>query len=206
MAANGKATVTRSATWSGIQSDRGDRPSQLVPTLEQLVETYQDRLFNFVVRLLGSRADAEEVVQDTFAKADRALRRATSARPIDPTAAWFYTIALNTARNRLRRRRLATVPVDQAVDLAQPAGWRGYGNPEEAARLGETRRQLEAALLRLPRHQRAPIVLRFIEDLSYEEIATVLGCPIGTVKSHVHRGTRRLRRELAEIGYQEGAE
>ncbi len=176
------------------------------PAIEELVAEYQDRLLNFVVRLLGSREDAEEIVQDTFAKADRALRRATPEKPIDPTAAWFYTIALNTARNWVRRRRPVTVPVDRAADLAQPTGWRGYGDPEEAARLSETSRQLEAALLRLPRHQRAPIVLRFIEDLSYQEIATVLGCPVGTVKSHVHRGTRRLRRELAEVGYREGAE
>ncbi|HEX2173692.1 MAG TPA: sigma factor, partial [Dehalococcoidia bacterium] len=81
--------------------------------IEGWVDLYQDRLLTFVARMLGSREDAEEVVQDTFAKADRAISRATPERPIEPTAAWFYTIALNTARNRRRRRRLPTVPVDK---------------------------------------------------------------------------------------------
>lgn len=189
-----------------VADPTGTRPaksSEPLPSIELLVAEYQDRLLNFVARMLGNREDAEEVVQDTFAKADRALRRATAERPIDPTAAWLYTIALNTTRNRLRRRRLATVEVEQALDLALPAESRRHLDPAEVADRNETRRWLEAAIARLPDHQRAPIVLRFIEDLSYEEIATVLKCPVGTAKSHVHRGTRRLRRELARIGGEE---
>ena len=192
MVHTGELTLTRPT------SDRG-----AAPTIEQLVAEYQDRLLNFVARMLGNREDAEEVVQDTFAKADRALRRATPDRPIDPTAAWFYTIALNTTRNRLRRHRLATVAVEQAENLSDPAGRPDYGDPAELTGQQETRRQIEAALKRLPAHQRAPVILRFVEELSYEEIAAVLGCPVGTAKSHVHRGTRRLRRELAETGGKE---
>lgn len=162
----------------------------LAPPIEALVDLYQDRLLNFAVRLLGSREDAEEVVQDTFAKADRALRRVTADRPIDPTPAWFYTIALNTARNKRRRRRLATVAVE---DVGEPIDRDESGDPERMAARRETRRQVERALATLPDHQRVPVILRFIEDLSYEEIAGIVGCPVGTAKSHVHRGVRRLR-------------
>ena len=168
--------------------------------IDEWVEVYQERLLNFAARLLGNREDAEEVVQDTFAKADRALRRATPDRPIEPTSAWFYTITLNTARNRRRRRRLVTVDVADVGNLVEGSS---AGNPEEAADRRETRRQIEQALARLPDHQRAPVILRFLEDLAYEEIAVILHCPVGTAKSHVHRGVRRLRREWEDIGGKE---
>lgn len=173
---------------------------QVAPSIEELVDRYQDRLLNFAVRLLGSREDAEEVVQDTFAKADRALRRATLDRPIDPTAAWFYTIALNTVRNRRRRRRLVTVAVEEVGALVDRDV---SGDPERMAARRETRRQVERALAGLPDHQRVPVILRFIEDLSYDEIAAIVGCPVGTAKSHVHRGIRRLRRAWEEDGGEE---
>lgn len=172
------------------------------PSIDELIGRYQERLLNFSVRMTGNWEDAEEVVQDTFAKADRALRLATPDRPIDPAPAWFYTIALNTIRNRVRRRRLPTVGLDGSAGVFDvPAADRE--RPEAVAARGETIRQLECALIRLPAHQRAPVLLRFVEDLSYEEIASILQCPLGTAKSHVHRGIRRLRQELESFGGKE---
>lgn len=171
---------------------------------QELMQAHEDRLFNFVARLVGNREDAEEIVQDTFAKAFRALQRANGDHPIDPTAAWFYTIALNTVRNRVRRRRIATV----ALDGEHPAGGAIFAHqgpgPDVLVERRETWQQIQGAIARLPIHQRAPVILRFVNELTYEEIATIVGCPVGTAKSHVHRGVQRLRTDLASVFAREG--
>lgn len=170
----------------------------------ELMTAHEDRLFNFVARLVGNREDAEEIVQDTFAKAYRAMQRANGERPIDPTAAWFYTIALNTVRNRVRRRRVATVPLDGEYSTVGASFAHQGPAPDVLAERRETWQQIQTAIARLPVHQRAPVILRFINELTYEEIATIVGCPVGTAKSHVHRGVQRLRAELAPVFAQEG--
>ena len=159
---------------------------------EDVVVDHQHALFAFVAGLCGDAGQAEEVVQDAFVRAHRALTgyppervRELQLRP------WLFRIALNALRNRLRGRRVQLVLVDQPRDGADPAP-----GPEAEAMRQADRARLGRALAGLPEEQRAAVVLRHAHDLGYARIAEVLERPVGTVKSDVHRGLAALRRRM----------
>lgn len=165
---------------------------------EGMVIAYQDRLYGFALRLGGDRRDAEEIVQDTFIRAYRALRDYEAARIRDlALRPWLYQIALNVARNRARRRAIATTPLERGDDgagrreelLADDETLR----PEQAAERAETAAALARLVSNLPTRYRAAVILRHIEGLTYPEVATALAQPLGTVKANIHRGVRLLR-------------
>jgi RNA polymerase sigma-70 factor (ECF subfamily) len=169
--------------------------ADLDATFPDLVRAFQDRLYSFALRLLHSRQDAEESVQDAFVRAYRALagyppeqRRQLRLRP------WLYRITLNVVRNRVRR------PTRAAVDLDGPGGdglaASPLERPERVAEDGERRERLVRALAGLPRRYASAVVLRHVQGLSYAEVAEVLDQPVGTTKSDVHRGLRLLREAL----------
>ncbi len=164
-------------------------------SFEQLVRTYQDRLYGFALRLAGSRQDAEEATQDTFVRAYRALERYPAERRRElRLRPWLYRIALNVVRNRVRPRALAMVPVDGP--LANGLAAHPAQQPESVAMRAERWNELVDALGALPDRYKAAIVLRHVQGLSYAEAAEVLDQPIGTTKSDVHRGVRLLRERL----------
>ena len=150
-----------------------------------LVETHQHRIYGFALNLSGNPSDAEEIAQDAFVRAHRALQGYDAERVRDlRVSAWLHRIALNVFRNRARRKLRETVPLEA---IAEPSA-NGLG-PEEL-------HQLRAAVLALPPRYRAAIVLRHVQGFDYDEIATVLGIPAGTAKSDVHRGLAILKEEL----------
>ena len=163
---------------------------------EDVVVEHQQALFAFVAGLCGDPGRAEEVVQDAFVRAHRALRgypadriRALALRP------WLFRIALNALRNSLRGRHLQLVLVETPPDGVDPSA----GPEGEALRAAERGRLLRA-LASIPEEQRAAVLLRYAHDLSYPRIAEVQGRPLGTVKSDVHRGIEALRRRMgAEV-------
>jgi RNA polymerase sigma factor (sigma-70 family) len=166
-------------------------------SFEALVVAHQRLVFGLALRVVGDRGDAEEVAQDTFARAYHALAgyeaERVAAMRLRP---WLARIALNLARNRVRRRPPPARPLEdgdgQPLAVAAPAA-------AEPAAVAERRQELDfwAGLLAgLPRGQREAVVLRHVEGLPYEEVAEVLGRPVGTVKTHVHRGVRQLRERL----------
>jgi RNA polymerase sigma-70 factor, ECF subfamily len=173
-------------------------------SFEQLVVAYQDRLYAFALRLTGSPRDAEEIAQDAFVRAYRALRNYAEERVLAMALkAWLYRIALNVARNRLRGKRLGVVSFDQEegdepLDLPDDA----TPGPEEVLERAEEQRQLAGLVAALPNRYRAAVILRHVEGLSYAEVADILKQPAGTVKANVHRGVQLLRAGLA---YQEPA-
>ena len=167
---------------------------------ESVVVLFQDRLFAFALRLTGSRQDAEEIAQDTFVRAYRAIQgfeperiRALLLRP------WLYQITLNVTRNRARGKRLQLVALDDGngVPTATIADEEQLG-PEAKALRSEQARELADLVAALPWRYRAPVVLRHVEGLGYGEAALALGQPVGTVKANVHRGVRLLRDALRE--------
>ena len=170
-----------------------------VESFEKIVDEYQRRLYGFALRMTGNREDAEEIVQDAFVRAFRALGKMTlqqrSELRLQP---WLYTITLNVTRNRLRSKRPTNVALDA---LADPDALlnntqEGPEQPEQIVERDADMVLVEQALLQLPMHLRAAATLRFIEGRSHPEIAEILNQPIGTVKSHVHRAVRILRRIL----------
>lgn len=162
---------------------------------EQLVRTYQDRLYGFALRLTGSPQDAEESTQDAFVRAYRALERYPAERRRElRLRPWLYQIALNVVRNRVRRRVPPLVPLDGAVGNGLAA--RADEQPEALALHAERWARLATVLGDLPSRYKTAVVLRHVQGLSYAEAAEVLGQPLGTTKSDVHRGLRLLRDKL----------
>ncbi len=155
--------------------------------------------------MTGNREDAEEIVQDAFVRAYRALGKMSleqrSELRLQP---WLYTITLNVTRNRLRSKRPTNVALDSLADpdaLLRGTTHDGPMQPETIVEQNADMVLVERALLQLPMHLRAAATLRFIEGRSHPEIAEILYQPIGTVKSHVHRAVRILRRILGpQIG------
>ena len=164
---------------------------------EALVRSYGQRLFAFAYAMSGNAADAEEVAQDAFVRAHRALLRYEPERTRTlHLNAWLHQIALNVFRNRLRRRQPRLVPLDGELEAADRAP-----GPERQALGRVAMRELAAQVSRLPQPHRAAVVLRCVQGLSIQETASLLGQPEGTVKSNLHRGLAALRRqrELSEV-------
>jgi RNA polymerase sigma factor (sigma-70 family) len=157
----------------------------------ELVERYKDGLVNYLTRMTGERAAAEDLAHDAFV---RLFERAASYRPEGKFRAYLYRIAVNLLRSQERRKKRWRLIASRFL----PANG---DRPEPAAAVrmlsDERDEQVAAALARLPRRFRAPIVLFNVEGWSYREIAAALGCREGTVKSRIHRGRQILRRELA---------
>jgi RNA polymerase sigma-70 factor (ECF subfamily) len=179
-------------------------PTASVETFDRIVDDFQRRLYGFALRMTGNREDAEEIVQDAFVRAYRALgkmsieqRRELRLQP------WLYTITLNVTRNRLRSKRPPSVALDSLADpdALLRGSVDGPARPDDIVEQNAEVALVEAALLQLPMHLRAAATLRFIEGRSHPEIAEILNQPIGTVKSHVHRAVRILRKILGpQIG------
>jgi RNA polymerase sigma-70 factor (ECF subfamily) len=175
-------------------------------TFEALVRAHQDRVYTIALRMLGNPSDAEEVAQDAFLRAYRAL---TGYEPARIRAlrlrGWLATIVIHRCRSRAVRRQLATTPLgDELTDTggALVAASRAAQLPPSQSPLQQAlrRESAEAWVARiaaLPDRYRAAIVLRHVDGLSYPEMSEALGRPEGTVKAQVHRGLALLRDALA---------
>ena len=156
---------------------------------ERLVLDHQNRIYALGLALTGNRHDAEEVAQDTFLRAYRALVTYPPDRVRDlKQKAWLHRIAVNVVRNRVRGVRPRLVELNGS----EPA--RGPGPEEDVMRKAEID-ELAARVACLPARYREAVVLRHVQELSYAEVADALGQPVGTVKANVHRGLKLLRGE-----------
>ena len=170
-------------------------------SFERMVREYQDRLYSFAHRLAGNPQDAEEIAQDAFVRAYRAMKTypAERIRALS-LKAWLYRITLNVARNRMRVRRYPAISIDEH-DAEGRAAW----EPEDAvenrpdSRFEQGRRRADIATLvaGLPERYRSALILRYMEGLRLEEVAAVLKQPLGTVKSNVHRAVNALREAIS---------
>jgi RNA polymerase sigma-70 factor (ECF subfamily) len=164
-------------------------------SFERLVRVYQDRLYSFAHRLCGNPADAEEVAQDAFVRAYRALK-SYAADKIEGLALrpWLYRIALNVARNRFRRKRHPTVPLgDRDGRLLHDPQDDPSARPDSRFEKAREREDLATLVAGLPDRYRSALILRYVEGLKLEEVAAILKQPLGTTKSHVHRAVNALR-------------
>jgi RNA polymerase sigma-70 factor (ECF subfamily) len=157
---------------------------------EELVTTYQHRLFGVALRMLGSRAEAEEIAQETFLRAHRALGEFRGEARL---GTWLYAIASRLCLDRLASASRRHETPDETALQQQPA------EGADAAAVLE-QRELQAALhdavAALPEERRIVVVLRDLEGLAYEEIAEVLGLPLITVRSRLHRARLDLKAKL----------
>ena len=165
----------------------------------QLVLTYEARLFAFMTRQTGSMQEAEDIVQEAFMQAYFALSRySQQQRAAVALRPWLYKIALNIFYGRLRKPGLPVVALDFSEEGPHLAVEEDQEQqPEAIFEKEEELRELGTLLSQLPEHYRTVINLFYFADLGYQEIADLLNLPLGTVKSHLHRGIQRLRRMLA---------
>ncbi len=165
---------------------------------ELIVNRYKDRLYNFVLRFVGDQLTAEDIVQDTFL---RAFRSRESFQAIAKFSTWIYTIAGNLAKSELRRRkrwRFTSIGTqDETGRTFELPDKRSQPDKSADTSLAEIR--IDEAISRLPERYREAVILRDVDGLDYDEIAEIVGCPLGTVKSRINRGRLRLQEDLADL-------
>ena len=153
-----------------------------------LVRKYQHKVVNLVARYVNNPGDVPDVAQEAFIKAYRAL---PTFRGESAFYTWLYRIAVNTAKNYLtsqgRRPPSSDVEADEAEYYGGGEALQEVATPENLALTDEIKRTVFAAIEALPEDLRTAITLREMEGLSYEEIAEVMDCPIGTVRSRIFR-------------------
>jgi RNA polymerase sigma-70 factor, ECF subfamily len=157
-----------------------------------LVERYQPRLLNFIYRTIGDRERAEDLVQEAFVRVYRHLDRFDRSKKF---STWVYTIASNLAKNELRNRSRNPLVYFQALSKGaedgeeeRPVEFEDHRlRPDDLFRKRHLRTVVNQAVDRLPVHHREVFVLRELEGKSYEEIADLTGCNLGTVKSRLNR-------------------
>jgi RNA polymerase sigma-70 factor, ECF subfamily len=168
---------------------------------EEQVAGHMDALYAMACRLTKNPAEAEDVVQDTLVKAMRARDQFQEGTHLK---AWLFRILTNTFINRYRRGGLERTIIDGPDAEPLMDGWmsastmRQLRNPEEIALLPIVEREVQKALDAIPEEFRIAVVLSDAEDFTYEEIAAIMGCPVGTVMSRLHRGRKLLRKSLVE--------
>lgn len=162
---------------------------------DQLVRRYKDPLINFVFRFLGDLTDAEDVVQETFY---RVYKNKHYYKEVAKFSTWIYTIASNLSKTELRRRKRRKIfsihnenPTEKDFELPDE-----NPNPESAVNSRITEKIIQKAIGNLPPKFRQVIILRDVQGLSYEEIASIARVPLGTVKSRVNRARLRLQEDL----------
>ncbi len=165
-----------------------------------LVLKYQHKVVKLVARLLRDPAEAEDVAQEAFVKAYRALG---SFRGDSAFYTWLYRIAVNTARNAIASRQRR--PLDYEAELSESeqsnlaSRLRHTDTPEATVLSEEIRQTVNEAIEQLPEDLRTAIVLREVEGLSYEEIAAAMDCPVGTVRSRIFRAREAIDRALKPL-------
>ena len=165
---------------------------------EILVKRYKDPLMNFVYRFVGDRDICTDVVQDTMIKF---YLNKDSYRSFAKFSTWIYTIAGNLAKNELkRRRRRSIVSIDNNDDeRTLQIEDKSFLAPDRAADGQIKNEMIQKALLKVKSVYREVVILRDIQDLSYEEISEITGLAIGTVKSRINRGRAQLQKLLKNI-------
>lgn len=181
--------------------------AQLVQRVQQgdkrafdlLVVRYQSRVAALISRFVRDRQDVLDLTQEAFVKAYRALDH---FRGDSAFYTWLYRIAVNTAKNFLdasSRRPQAVMDVDDAAVIDQGVALRENASPDKFLQRDQIKRLLDKAIAELPEELRGAFLLREFEGLSYEDIAAVLDCPIGTVRSRIFRARDAIDRKLAPM-------
>jgi len=172
------------------QAQRGDAAA-----FEALVRPYYAGLLRLILALCQNPDDAEDCLQEVLVRAYRCMDTFRGDASIHT---WLHRIALNTTRNWIRstiraaRQQSAWQDAETEPDDA--------ASPEQALLDAESRRMTRTALLKLPSHYREPLLLRYYEDMSYQETAAVLQIPVGTVRSRIAQAKVLLQRQLAAVG------
>ncbi len=179
------------------RTQRGERGA-----FDVLVLKYQGRVLNIVGRFVRDRSEAQDVTQEAFIKAYRAIG---SFRGDSQFYTWLYRIAVNTAKNYLASQsrrptdQMNSADIDDPESYSTPDILRNMDSPEALTLTEEMQHTIARAIKELPDDLREAISLRELEGLSYDEIAQAMSCPIGTVRSRIFRAREAISRELNDL-------
>ena len=174
------------------------------PAFRELVRRYERPVFSLIFRMVRDREMAEDLAQDTFIKV---LNNIDRYRPEFKFSSWLFKIANNITIDHLRRRQVDTISIEGSPDAVTAERARatavtitsGGESPLEELESRELGGQIEAAIAKLRPEYRACIILRHVEDYSYDEIAEIVKLPLGTVKTYIHRARQELREYLEGV-------
>lgn len=168
---------------------------------EDLIKLYQDRVFTLCRQLTGNHADSQDLAQEVFVKAYYGLSRFRFEADF---GTWLHRIAVNQWLNFKRKKNsYASVSLDEPINTGEGEMMREVAaatpNPEEAYEMTETRQMVHAALQKVSPEHKMVLVLREFNDMSYEGMASVLECSLGTVKSRLNRARQALKEEIQKL-------
>ena len=171
-----------------------------MPAFEMLVNRYQQRVANVIAKLVKNRSEIEDVAQEVFIKVFRALPR---FRGDSSFYTWVYRIAINTAKNHLvaksRRIKNTQVEYEEAESFSGNEAHRNLDTPDAVYARGELEQVMSKAISQLPEDLKTAIILREVDGLSYEDIASEMDCPIGTVRSRIFRARDAIDQALRPL-------
>jgi RNA polymerase sigma-70 factor (ECF subfamily) len=172
-----------------------------VAAFEQLVEAYDQKLYNMAYRMMGNREDARDMTQEAFLRAYRSL---DGFREESSFSTWIFRIAKNACLDRIRKRsQVQAVSIDEPIQTEEGQVQRELpselGDPEEYAEQQELSAVVHSALQELTDEYRTAVVLRDLQGFSYNEIAEVMEVSLGTVKSRIYRGRQALKEVLSGL-------
>lgn len=162
----------------------------------EFVQEYEGRMYGYLYRLEGNSEDALDLTQEVFYRAWRSIR---TFRPGERVLPWLYQVARNTQIESHRRKQLQRFSLEEAREDVGFEVTSESRSPVQVAESADAQDRVQRALNRLPPEYREAVVLRFVEDLAYEEIAQVQGVAVGTAKSRVFRAKEQLAALLADV-------
>jgi len=160
-----------------------------IAAYEELVRRHREAVYRVVYAVAGNHDQAEDIVQETFLHAYQTIRRFDSRRPFAP---WLKRIGVNCAISALRRQGRIARGTRRDVALSHEA------NPEECAIASDLQAAVSQAVSKLPAKQRTAIMLFSLAEMNLAETAAMMGCTVGTVKTHLHRARQKLRELLSD--------
>lgn len=167
---------------------------------QELVAQHKEQMYRVAYRMVGNHEDAEDLVQDTLLDALRAFQRFAPGSAFDR---WIYRIMLNNVIDWRRRRAVRAISLDEPGRVGEEGGPQEVADssrdPAQVAFRDVLDEPVEKALTALQPDIRMAVILRDIEGLTYEEVAQAMHCPVGTVRSRLHRGREELRTRLASL-------
>lgn len=177
------------------QAQRGDKQA-----FDLLVERYQYKIIKLVNRYIRDPVEALDIAQESFIKAYKAIGK---FRGDSAFYTWLYRIAINTAKNHVMNVSKKIIETDvELLDLEHTltkANFRDYTAPENTLHDNEIRAVIFDVIRKLPKELRTAIMLRELEGLTYDEIATVMSCPIGTVRSRIYRAREAIEKRVKPL-------
>jgi RNA polymerase sigma-70 factor, ECF subfamily len=177
-------------------NDPRRKATSVVPSSAQfniLVQEYSERVYNHAYRMLGNREDSEEATMDVFMKIHHGL---AGFRGDAQLSTWIWRITTNVCLSRRAKKKEQTISAETENVEDVIADLDPVSNLETVFLKEETREELAGSIAELPRQEAAAITLFYLEEMKYEEIATILAVPMGTVATAIHRGRERLRKKM----------